>query len=103
MLYNQADETETQRPLEYVPADVDPYDADQKAPLIQFERGGKARIEVQTLQAESRVLRASTSAPGNLVLKLFNYPSWQVVVNGHQVEYDTTDQNGRVMVPIPAG
>src|SRR5204862_1319870 len=90
MLDNQHDGIGNEGTDEYVPAGVDPYDVDQKAPQARFEGSGKARIEIQKWQAESRSIQVSAGVPGSLVLKLFNFPSWRISVNGHPVEYDTT-------------
>ena len=102
MLDNQHDGIGNEGTDEYVPRGVDPYNADQKAAQVRFEGAGGVRIDVETWQAELRIVRASANAPGNLVLKLFNYPSWQTSVNGCVIESATSDQ-GQLTIPISAG
>ena len=102
MVDNQHDGIGNEGTDEYVPAGVDPYDVDQKAPQARFEGSGKARIEIQKWQAESRIIQVSAGAPGNLLLKLFNFPSWRTTLNGWAIESATSDL-GQLMIPIPAG
>jgi len=88
---------------EYVPAHVDPYDADQNAPRVRFEGGGEAEIEIPKWDAESRTIIANTAAPGRLILRLFNYPDWKVTVNNTGVQTMTSQAGGQMMIPISAG
>lgn len=103
MFENQHNGTGNEGVGEYVPAGVDPYDADAKAPLARFEGIGPAKIQVERWWAESRALVVETSASGRLVLKLFNYPRWQVSVNGKEVATTTSASAGQMVVPLPAG
>lgn len=103
MLDNQQDGSGNEGVDEYVPVGVDPYDIDQKAPLVRYEGTGDARINVQQWFAEKRVITANVSAPGMLVLRLFNYPSWEVLLNGRTVHADTTPHTGLMIVPIAVG
>jgi hypothetical protein len=45
----------------------------------------------------------NTTAPQNLTVRLFNYPAWQVVVNGKPTETRTTDVTGLIVIPVAAG
>jgi hypothetical protein len=103
MLDNQQDGTGNEGVDEYVPLGVDAYDADQKAPLVRFEDHGQAEINVQEWDAEKRSILAHTQSPGELVLRLFNYPLWRVRVNGRAVQTTTTPDTGQMIVPIDAG
>jgi hypothetical protein len=103
MLDNQYDAIGNEGTDEYVPAGVDPYEADQKAPLAKFEGKGTAQIHIEQWAAESKSLEADSDSAGTLVLRLFNYPLWQVTVNGHRVQTASTDLAGQIVVPIEAG
>jgi hypothetical protein len=43
------------------------------------------------------------SAPGELALRLFNYPAWRVVVNGRAVRAGTREGTGQMLVPVERG
>ena len=88
---------------EYVPAGVDPYDVDPNAPQVRFEGPGTARLRIESWQAEARVVVAATTSPGNLVLRLFNYPLWHVEVNGQPVATTRKAHSGEMVVPLGAG
>jgi uncharacterized membrane protein len=82
MVDNQHDRIGNEGVDEYAPAGADPYDVDQNAPLVKYDGKGSAKISVERWDAEDRVIAVQASAAGELVLKLFNYPSWEVTVNG---------------------
>jgi hypothetical protein len=87
---------------EYVPANVDPYDADQNAPRVRFEGPGQHQIQTPRWDAESRTILATTAVSGNLILRLFNYPDWRVTVNGARIN-TLTSQTGQMTIPLSAG
>ena len=87
---------------EYVPVTADSDNVNQNAPLVTYEGSGSAKISVQAWQVERRVLTAAATAPGKLVLRLFNYPSWKVNVNGQPVKTQTVE-TGQMIVPVSAG
>src|SRR6266700_5342794 len=103
MLDNQHDGIGNEGTDEYVPATADPDEADQKSPLVRFEGSGRAKIRVERWWSESRLVDVGASAPGRLVLRLFDYPSWKVTVNGHAVKTETADPSGQMIVPVAAG
>jgi hypothetical protein len=103
MLDNQRDGTGNEGTDEYVPAGVDPYEADRNAPLVKFEGEGSTQMQVQQWRAESRTLRTDSTVAGNIVLRLFNYPLWRVMVNGREVQTRTAMPAGQMLVPIGAG
>lgn len=100
MVDNQTDGIGNEGVDEYVPAGADPDGIDQKAPLVQYEGPGSAHINIQQWFAEKRALRVDASAPGELVLRLFNYPSWRVRVNGRAVKTGTKPGTGQMIVPV---
>jgi XTP/dITP diphosphohydrolase len=47
--------------------------------------------------------KVHTAAAQNLTVRLFNYPAWEVVVNGKPTETQRTDVTGLIVIPIGAG
>ena len=43
------------------------------------------------------------AAPLDLVVHVFNYPAWNVVVNGRPIETSSTEPTGLMVIPIAAG
>jgi hypothetical protein len=103
MLDNQHDGIGNEGTDEYVPAGADPYDVDQKAPLVRFDGNGPVQINIQQWLSERRKFTVNADAPGTLVLRLFNFPSWKVRVNGTFAETRTTPHSGQIVIPIPGG
>ncbi|HJT69649.1 MAG TPA: 6-pyruvoyl-tetrahydropterin synthase-related protein, partial [Terriglobales bacterium] len=103
MLDNQSDRIGNEGTDEYVPAGADPYDIDKDAPLVRFEGHGDAHVAVQKWFAERRDFTATASSNGELILRLFNYPSWEVRVNGQEVNTEKTAHAGQMVIPIIAG
>jgi hypothetical protein len=103
MVDNQQDGVGNEGTDEYVPAGVDPYNVDQNAPPARFEGRGSAKIHVVQSRSEKRLIVADATSPGKLVLRLFNYPLWNVEVNGRAVRTETTSNTGQMVVPVAAG
>lgn len=102
MVDNQHDGIGNEGADEYVPAGVDPYDIDQNAPLAAFKGPGDTKVKIEKWAAEKRVILADTTSPGNLALRLFNYPLWQVKVNGTTTQ-SATGSHGEMQIPLAAG
>jgi 6-pyruvoyl-tetrahydropterin synthase related domain len=103
MVDNQHDGIGNEGVDEYVPAGVDAYEANQKAPLARFEGEGPAKVDIEQWWAESKSIEAESSAPGTLVLRLFNYPLWRVTVNGREIKAASARPEGEMLVPVQAG
>jgi len=103
MVENQHENIGNEGIDEYVPAGADPYEIDQRWPLVRFEGTGGAEIRVEEWQSERREVTANTGASGELILRLFNYPLWRVRVNGRIVKTETTTPAGQLVVPVTAG
>ena len=90
---------------EYVPAGGDAYETRQNASQVALEGVDPEvqRIQIQRWGAESKVFTAQVDRPGQLVLRLFNYPAWRVEVNGQVVEASTRDLTGQMLIPVEAG
>jgi 6-pyruvoyl-tetrahydropterin synthase related domain len=92
---------------EYVPARADPYEIKQDVARVALIEGGTQdqvqRIQIQRWNAESKVFSVEASRPGQLVLRLFNYPAWRVEENGQVVATATRDVTGQMLIPIQTG
>jgi hypothetical protein len=103
MVDNQHDGPGYEGTDEYAPVAADPYAIDQQAPKVLFQGNGHAELQIKEWKAESRQVIATTSAPGQLVFRLFDYPSWSVLVNGRVVVAESTKKTGQLTVPVAAG
>jgi hypothetical protein len=95
---------------EYDPAGDDRTDLPEKQPRAQmFGHGGNhfppsgATLSVEEWSAEHRVIRVVTPEPGNVLLRLVNYPAWRITVNGTAVEARHPNGTRQMIVPVPAG
>jgi hypothetical protein len=88
---------------EYVPLGSDSYEIKQDARRVTMEGPGTAQIRVTRWDAESKSFVANLSAPGKLVLRLFNYPAWRVKVNGVAVAAENRAVTGQMSIPVQAG
>jgi 6-pyruvoyl-tetrahydropterin synthase related domain len=88
---------------EYAPVDADPSAVDKGARRVTVEGPAHAAIHVFEWDPEFKLFTAEMSARDNVVLHLFNYPAWQVEVNGRQVQAATRDDTGQMLVPVGAG
>jgi hypothetical protein len=88
---------------EYVPLGADSYEIKQDARRVTMEGPGTAQIRVTRWDAESKSFVATVSAPGKLLLRLFNYPAWTVWVNGAVVTAENRAVTGQMSIPVQAG
>jgi hypothetical protein len=92
---------------EYVPVAADPYEIKQDAPRVAVDDSTapdqEQQITIQRWNAESKLFTAELSQPGQLVLRLFNYPAWRVEVNGRLEATGTRDVTGQMLIPLQVG
>jgi hypothetical protein len=88
---------------EYVPIGADPYEIDQKARRVTLDGSGEAQIHVMQWDPETKRFSVQLAQPAKLALRLFNYPAWQVEVNGRVVPTETRDVTGQMVIPLLAG
>ena len=88
---------------EYAPTGADPYNIKLDAPRVAFYGSGAARFEVDQWGPEKKSFTAEVGQPGQLAVRLFSYPAWKVEVNGKMVSTETLDENGQMLIPVPAG
>ena len=88
---------------EYAPAGADPYNIKLDAPRLAFLGSGAARFNVDQWGPEKRSFTAEVSQPGQVAVRLFAYPAWRVEVNGRRVSPEVLEDDGQMLIPIPAG
>jgi 6-pyruvoyl-tetrahydropterin synthase related domain len=103
MLDNQQNGTGYEGIDEYVPKPADVYEIKHDARRVTFEGEGSARIRITQWGPESKTFSANLSRPGDLVLKLFNYPAWKVAVNHRPVTTGTHEITGEMVIRADAG
>ena len=62
-----------------------------------------AQIETQRPNPEQWLVHIATPQAGYAVLRLMDYPSWRVTVDGAAASHRPSREDGLVMVPIAAG
>ena len=88
---------------EYVPAGADPYEIQENAERVKYEGEGEAQITQVEWRPEWKSFVATTTRPGRLVLRLFNYPAWKVDLNGRPVTTATAQVTGQMVIAIESG
>ena len=105
MLGNQQNGAGYEGTDEYVPIGADPYELKRDAPRVALDQMANQvpQIRIQEWNAESKLFTAEVSDPGQLVLRLLNYPAWRVEVNGMVVGTATREVTGQMLIPVQAG
>jgi hypothetical protein len=107
MLDNQQSGAGYEGTDEYVPVEADPYEINKDASRVALDDNVAAdqilQVRIQRWNAESKLFTAEISQPGQLVLRLFNYPAWRVEVNGQMVATTTRSVTGQMLIPVQPG
>jgi hypothetical protein len=88
---------------EYVPAGADSYELNKSLPRVSDATGAPVSTRILEWGQTERHFTVHTAAPQNLTVRVFNYPAWDVVVNGKPTKAQSTDVTGLLVVPINAG
>jgi hypothetical protein len=88
---------------EYVPASADPYEVNRQASKVEVPGDADSQIQVLRWDPEFRIVAARLDRPGNLALRLFNYPAWEVTVNGRALPAQTMEITGQMVIPVSTG
>ena len=88
---------------EYVPAGADASELNKDQPLVIGPSGRLVRTDIAEWRPVDRhfVILATTSEL--LTLRLFNYPAWEVTVNGERVATQTAEVTGQMIIPVASG
>jgi non-canonical purine NTP pyrophosphatase (RdgB/HAM1 family) len=98
-----ADGTGYEGAYEYVPAGADPYELNKSLPRVSDDKGAPVPSEMLAWAQTKKHFKVHTATAQNLTVRLFNYPAWEVVVNGKLIETQRTDVTGLIVIPIAAG
>lgn len=91
---------------EYVPRGGDRYDLAPTAPRVVLSPAPDLpanRVVVSSWAPNRKAFAVDTPLPARAALHLFNYPAWQVRVNGQPVEAESDPDTGQMIVPLPSG
>jgi hypothetical protein len=88
---------------EYTPLGADPSAIDKDVRKVTVAGPAHAAIDVLHWDAEWKVFSVQISATDQVALRVFQYPAWQVDVNGLPVETKAREGTGQMMVPLSAG
>jgi hypothetical protein len=96
---------------EYDPIGDDHYNLPLKAPQVRIaplDTSSKqpvnlAKISIERWTAEEKVVSVESPEPARLALRLLNYPSWKVEINGVQAIPEPAGDANPMILNIPAG
>ncbi|HMD16225.1 MAG TPA: hypothetical protein VKH18_06115 [Terriglobales bacterium] len=88
---------------EYVPAGADPYELNKNLPRVSDDAGTPVQSAMMAWGQTEKHFTVHAAVPQDITVRLFNYPAWDVVVNGKPTHTRTTDVTGLLVIPIAAG
>jgi hypothetical protein len=88
---------------EYVPAGADAYELNKDLPRLSDPSGAPVQSEMLEWGLIQKHFRVHAIAHQDLTLRLFNYPAWDVSVNGASIKTRSTDVTKLMIIPIGAG
>jgi hypothetical protein len=98
-----ADGTGYEGTNEYVPAGADPYELNKNLPRVSDDTGEPVPSVMMTWGETEKHFTVQAAAPQDITVRLFNYPAWDVVVNGKLTPTRTAEVTGLIIIPITAG
>jgi len=88
---------------EYVPVGADAYEVNKNLPRVSDDTGAAVPSKMLAWEQTEKHFTVHAAAPLDLVVHVFNYPAWDVVVNGESIETSSTEVTGLMVIPIAAG
>ena len=92
---------------EYLPTDGDIEQLPDGAPQVALANAdsppAKFKVVMEKWQVEEKRFAVESSGAAQLSLHLFNYPAWQVEVNGRPGAKQSDPDDGQLLVSVPAG
>jgi hypothetical protein len=62
-----------------------------------------ARLHVERWTAERKMLTTESATPGAFVLRLLNYPAWEVQLDGEETQASSVEKTGQMILNVPSG
>jgi hypothetical protein len=104
------DETGFDGTDEYDPLGDDHLDLPPDAPPTKIlpaspadTRAPEARVQIDKWTTEDKSLRVDSPRPARLALRLLDYPTWRVEVNGVPIVPGRPDKFAQMVIPLAAG
>jgi len=69
----------------------------------EFAPATAANIHIETWSAERREFTADAPEQVTLAVRLLNYPSWDLKIDGAEIQPRSFKDNGRMLLPLPPG
>jgi hypothetical protein len=88
---------------EYVPTGADPYELNKSLPQVVASYQEAKPTEILQWGSIDKHFVVHTDGLELLTLRLFNYPAWEVTVNGKRVQTQTTEVTGQMRILLMPG
>jgi hypothetical protein len=88
---------------EYVPAGADASELNKSLPVVSDDSGAPVKNRIISWEPQRKHVAVYAEAPQNIVVRLFNYPAWETVVNGQKTATEKTETTGLMVIPVGAG
>jgi hypothetical protein len=88
---------------EYVPVGADASELNKSLPVVSDDSGAPVENRMSLWGPTKKHFSVRTVAAQNVVIRLFNYPAWEAVVNGKKVATEKTETTGLMVIPVGAG
>ena len=88
---------------EYVPVGADPYELNRNLPRLSDDAGTPVQGEIMAWGQTEKHFTVHGAAPQDVIVRLFNFPAWDAVVNGKPTRTRTTEVTGLIVISVAAG
>jgi hypothetical protein len=88
---------------EYVPAGADASELNKDLSRVSDDSGAPVDNEMLAWESTEKRFVVRAEEPEGVVVRLFNYPAWQVTVNGKAAQTRTAEVTGEMIIAIPEG
>jgi hypothetical protein len=88
---------------EYVPIGADAYELDKNLPVISDDSGSPVPNKMLSWSSYERHFVLHADAPEDVTVHLFDYPAWEVTVNGEPTTTEQADVTGLMIISLAAG
>jgi hypothetical protein len=88
---------------EYLPNGADTRVSSERAGTRAVLADEGSEPALANVGGDRNTFRVESPVPRNIVLNLFDYPAWQMDIDGSLVSSKTAEKEGRIAVAVPAG